>query len=82
MKTLAELARPGDTVVELGGHIGYLSVHLAKIVGDDGTVIVFEPGPNNLLSGMKTSLFPPFSHQALKGQMLVAGSYFIQPCFF
>ncbi|MEX2695723.1 FkbM family methyltransferase [Rhizobium mongolense] len=48
MKTLAELAKPGDTVVELGGHIGYLSVHLAKIVGDDGTVIVFEPGPNNL----------------------------------
>ncbi|QPB23296.1 FkbM family methyltransferase [Rhizobium sp. 007] len=48
MEKLAELAKPGDTVVEIGAHIGYLSVHLGKLVGDDGTVVVFEPGSNNL----------------------------------
>lgn len=38
----------GDTVVEVGGHIGYFAMIYAAIVGPDGAVRVFEPGDNNL----------------------------------
>jgi hypothetical protein len=34
---------PGDTVVEIGGHIGTLTLPLAKKVGPTGKCIVFEP---------------------------------------
>lgn len=40
--------RPGDTVIEVGGHIGYLSLFFSQLVGDRGQVHVFEPGVNNL----------------------------------
>lgn len=40
--------RPGDTVIEVGGHIGYLSLFFSQLVGDSGQVHVFEPGVNNL----------------------------------
>lgn len=40
--------RPGDTVIEVGGHIGYLSLFFSQLVGDSGHVHVFEPGVNNL----------------------------------
>lgn len=39
--------KPGDTVIELGGHIGYISMYLAHLVGENGFVYVFEPGANN-----------------------------------
>lgn len=48
MERLAQLVKAGDTVIEIGAHIGYLSIHLRKLVGDAGRVVVFEPGPNNL----------------------------------
>jgi hypothetical protein len=47
MEMLARLIQPGDTVVEVGGHIGYVALWLAKLVGP-GHVYVFEPAPNNL----------------------------------
>jgi FkbM family methyltransferase len=40
--------RPGDTVIEVGGHIGYLSLFFSQLVGELGQVHVFEPGQNNL----------------------------------
>jgi FkbM family methyltransferase len=40
--------RPGDTVIEVGGHIGYLSMWFSELVGANGRVVVFEPGQNNL----------------------------------
>jgi FkbM family methyltransferase len=48
MALFARLVRPGDTVIEVGGHIGYLSLYYVQLVGPNGHVIVFEPGPNNL----------------------------------
>jgi FkbM family methyltransferase len=42
------LLQHGMTVAEVGGHIGYISLHFAKIVGSLGKVVVFEPGHNNL----------------------------------
>ena len=43
-----EAIRPGDTVIEVGGHIGYLTLFFSQLVGDTGQVHVFEPGANNL----------------------------------
>lgn len=48
MRRLAEVIRPGDTVWEVGGHIGFVAQHLSRCAGDAGRVIVFEPGKNNL----------------------------------
>lgn len=47
MKRLARLTRQGDTVFEVGGHIGYLAQFFARQVGHTGQVHVFEPGQQN-----------------------------------
>jgi FkbM family methyltransferase len=43
-----KLIGPGDTVIEVGGHIGYFAMLYASLVGPSGAVRVFEPGENNL----------------------------------
>jgi FkbM family methyltransferase len=48
MELFRELVEPGNFVMEVGGHIGYISLHLASLVGRSGRVLVFEPGENNL----------------------------------
>ncbi|NJP07933.1 MAG: FkbM family methyltransferase [Chloroflexaceae bacterium] len=37
--------RPGDTVLDIGAHIGYLARLLAHVVGPTGSVYAFEPTP-------------------------------------
>ena len=48
MEAYRRFVKPGDTVIEIGGHIGFVTLHLRKLVGEHGSVVVFEPGPNNL----------------------------------
>jgi FkbM family methyltransferase len=48
MSLCERLIGPGDFVVEVGAHIGYLSTFFAQLVGPTGRVTVFEPGLNNL----------------------------------
>jgi FkbM family methyltransferase len=48
MTQFAKLIKSGSTVIEVGGHIGYISLYYSQLVGEKGHVIVFEPGPNNL----------------------------------
>ena len=43
-----ELIQTNSTVIEVGGHIGYISLYFNKLVGSNGKVIVFEPGTNNM----------------------------------
>lgn len=43
-----EIISKSSTIVEVGGHIGYISVYFNNLVGSTGKVIVFEPGTNNL----------------------------------
>lgn len=43
-----QVIKPGDTVIEVGGHIGYLSLFFSQLAGPTGQVHVFEPGLNNL----------------------------------
>lgn len=47
MAAFARLVPKGGTVLEVGGHIGYVSMYFAYLAGPRGRVIVFEPGPNN-----------------------------------
>src|SRR5690348_3639797 len=47
MELFAKLLQVGDSVIEVGGHIGYISLFLKHLCGQ-GRVIVFEPGENNL----------------------------------
>jgi len=48
MQFFRELIAPGDTILEAGGHIGYVSMYFASICGPGGRVVVFEPAPDNL----------------------------------
>ena len=42
---MQQMVRRGDVVVEVGANIGTHTVGLAKLVGDQGRVIAFEPQP-------------------------------------
>lgn len=39
--------KEGDTVLDLGAHIGYYTLLFAKLVGNEGKVFSFEPNPEN-----------------------------------
>lgn len=39
--------RPGDTVLDVGAHVGYYALHAAYAVGPTGQVHAFEPVPAN-----------------------------------
>lgn len=39
--------RPGDTALDLGAHVGYYTLLLARLVGPKGKVAAFEPDPDN-----------------------------------
>jgi FkbM family methyltransferase len=47
MEAFAKLVPQGATVIEVGAHIGYISRYFASLVGPEGRLVVFEPGPNN-----------------------------------
>lgn len=42
---MGEFLEPGDVAVEVGANIGSLTVPLANAVGEEGTLIAFEPQP-------------------------------------
>ena len=48
MALFQRLIKPGNTVIEVGAHIGYISLYFSNLVGDNGRVYLFEPGNNNL----------------------------------
>lgn len=45
--TMVRFVRPGDCVVDCGANLGWFTSILARLVGDDGLVMAFEPDPNN-----------------------------------
>jgi FkbM family methyltransferase len=46
-RLFAETIRPGDTVLDVGAHVGYYTVLSAVLVGPAGAVWSFEPNPVN-----------------------------------
>ena len=48
LEILATLVHPGDYVIDVGAHEGYVSLFMAQEVGDNGRVFSIEPNPENL----------------------------------
>lgn len=48
LAVLCSLAKPGDTVVDVGANIGLHTLHLSRAVGPEGRVIAVEPDAANL----------------------------------
>ena len=48
MLLFSQIVEPRQKVVEVGAHIGYISLYFSSLVGKKGVVQVFEPGLNNL----------------------------------
>ncbi|MDQ5955591.1 MAG: hypothetical protein QG621_594 [Patescibacteria group bacterium] len=46
-KFMCRVVKPGMTVIDIGAHVGYYTTLFAKLVGNEGTVISFEPEPYN-----------------------------------
>jgi FkbM family methyltransferase len=44
-RTLDQLLRKGDTMVDIGANIGMIALHARSLVGETGRVICFEPNP-------------------------------------
>jgi FkbM family methyltransferase len=45
VKVAASILRPGDTVVDIGANVGFLTREFASLVGHQGKVLAFEPEP-------------------------------------
>jgi FkbM family methyltransferase len=48
LEAIKTFVNPGQTVYDVGANIGYMSLALAKAVGETGRVVAFEPLPENL----------------------------------
>ena len=48
MNLFSLLIKPNAHIVEVGGHIGFISTFFMKLAGSGGMLTVFEPGVNNL----------------------------------
>ncbi|MDB9985051.1 FkbM family methyltransferase [Gammaproteobacteria bacterium] len=48
MTLFKKIIKQDDIVIEVGGHIGFITQYFSQLVGPKGKVIVFEPGSNNL----------------------------------
>lgn len=47
MKTIGRLVKSADTVIEIGAHIGYLTIWFQHLAGDAGRIVAFEPSYEN-----------------------------------
>jgi FkbM family methyltransferase len=47
VRAVQRLLEPGDRSFDVGAHLGYMSLIMAKTVGPEGQVVSFEPDPKN-----------------------------------
>ena len=46
-RAFEDLVKPGDTVLDVGAHVGYYTLLSSVLVGASGRVFAFEPNPRN-----------------------------------
>jgi FkbM family methyltransferase len=63
---LADLIQPGIVCYDIGAHIGFFTLIMAKLVGPKGKVFAFEPDPENV-----TLLKEHICRNGLKGKVEV-----------
>jgi len=39
--------RPGNVCIDIGAHVGYYAILMARLTGEEGAVVAFEPVPEN-----------------------------------
>jgi FkbM family methyltransferase len=61
-EVLSREIKPGMTVLDVGGNIGYFTALFAKWVGTTGRIHVFEPEPENLIWLRKTIALNGFTN--------------------
>ena len=47
-RTLRAIIRPGDVFLDIGANVGFFTILGARLVGDSGSVVAFEPEPRNV----------------------------------
>ncbi|PZU73207.1 MAG: hypothetical protein DI531_11005 [Brevundimonas sp.] len=78
---LKRAVKAGDVVVDVGAHIGLISVELARHVGREGRVILVEPNPRSAEAARRTLLSNGFGdrfdlHVAAGGAKAGRATYF------
>jgi len=48
VNTISKILKKGSIFVDIGANVGVMTFHAAKILGESGKVIAFEPNPDNL----------------------------------
>lgn len=46
-RALRRILKRGDVAIDIGAHVGYHAILMAQLVGKNGTVLAFEPFPEN-----------------------------------
>jgi|GEM_PF-1358056 len=62
------LLRPGDTVIDVGANVGWFTMLAAALVGPQGRVVAFEPGPDNVVKLKRNIIVNGFENVAVVAQ--------------
>lgn len=69
-----KLLRPGDHVVEVGGHVGYYTLAMADKVGDTGSILTFEANPRLAQLAQRSVLFNGYAKRVRIEQKAASNS--------
>jgi len=69
---IAKLVRPGWVCADIGAHVGYMTLLMAKLVGDMGTVVAFEAAPDNVQLLAENIALNGYSHRVQVVQCAVS----------
>jgi FkbM family methyltransferase len=47
VEVLRREIRPGNVCIDIGAHVGYYAILMARLTGEEGAVVAFEPVPKN-----------------------------------
>lgn len=62
VRTLIDILQPGDSFIDIGGHIGYFSLLARQMVGDTGKIYAFEANPETYLTLLSSVLTNRYSN--------------------